>query len=465
MGNLLNANNGTRGMLPALLLAAALAGCSGGANNTAGGSDAGIAVATAAMSAGSPRVALQVTQGILDRAPDNVPALIVRGDALTQLNQNDEAIVAYEAALRKDPHSVGGNLGLGRLRLATDPAAAATMFREVLAAEPNNIHALTNLGVALDLLGDHVAAQSDYHRALNNDPNDQGVQVNLALSLAMSGDSAGALRLIEPIARDKGASTKVRHNYAAILTMAGRRADAAKLLKDDLSPEDTNRAIAAYAEGTRLAPRTPNRDEPPPVVAAGPAPSAPAPAPVAQAAPAPAPVTAPVVQPPAPVAQAAPPAARPTETVVVTQTSAPLTSIPAAANETPVVAPASASPAPVTSAPAAQTTTPAAPSPAAVATATPTTPPATPSDAETEIGPHVQLGAFNSESAARDEWSRLQAKLPNLFSDREPAITTVVRDGKTFWRLRTWGFPDQAAARGFCSEIRSATPRCMVFGA
>jgi hypothetical protein len=52
-----------------------------------------------------------------------------------------------------------------------------------------------------------------------------------------------------------------------------------------------------------------------------------------------------------------------------------------------------------------------------------------------------------------------------VFSGREPAITTVVRDGKTFWRLRTWGFPDQATARGFCSDIRSATPRCMVFGA
>lgn len=189
MGNLLNAHAAKRGVLPALLLTAALAGCSGPSSNTAAGPDAGIAVATAAMNAGSPRVALQVTQGILDRTPDSVPALVVRGDALTQLHQNEDAITAYQTALRKDPHSVGANLGLARLRLASDPAAAATMFREVLATEPNNIHALTDLGVALDLLGDHVTAQADYRKALNNSPNDQAVQVNLALSLAMSGDS------------------------------------------------------------------------------------------------------------------------------------------------------------------------------------------------------------------------------------------------------------------------------------
>ena len=146
----------------------------------------------------------------------------------------------------------------------------------------------------------------------------------------------------------------------------------------------------------------------------------------------------------------------PTETIVVTQTSAPLTAVPLTAVPL-AAAPAAISPAfdPPVPVPPATNAAEVAP-PAAPSASLPT---------ETEIGPHVQLGAFNSETAARDEWVRLQQRLPDLLAGREPAITTVERNGTTFWRLRTWGFSDQAAARGFCTQIKAATPRCMVYGA
>jgi Flp pilus assembly protein TadD len=440
---LLTARANTIGMLPALLLAATLSGCSLFTSTTSTGG-ASIHVAEAALSGGSPRVALQVAQNILNRSPDDVPALLIRGDALTQLSHNDDAAAAFQRALSKDPNSAHGKIGLARIRLTTNPTEAASLFRDALRTEPNNANALTNLGIALDLLGQHREAQDFYQRVLHDNPTSVPAKVNLALSLAMSGDSATALRLIEPIARDRSATIKIRHNYAAILAMAGRSHEASAVVKSDVSPEDTTRAVAAYKQGTAIAVSGPIQPESAPAHAAE-GPVAPPPVVVAKAEPAPEPTPAPVV-----VAQAPklPPVA-PTEMIVVTQTSAPLTSVPLAAALVPV-APAFDPPAPMP--PAAVDA--AVPPPAAQTTSLPT---------ET-IGPHVQLGAFNSETAARDEWVCLQQKVPDLLAGRDGAITTVERNGTTFWRLRTWGFPDQDAARAFCSQIKAATPRCMVFG-
>ena len=475
---LLIARANTSGMLPAFILAAALSGCSFGSPDTGTGG-ASIDVAEAALNGGSPRVALQVAQTILERSPDNVDALLVRGDALTQLEQNDNAVAAFQRALSKDPTSAHGKLGLARIRLTTDPTEAAGLLRDVLRTAPSNVSALTDLGIALDLLGQHAEAQTFYHRVLHDNPNNMPVQVNLALSLAMSGDSAAALRLIEPLARDQSAPMKIRHNYAAILTMAGRRAEAAAILKPDLSPEDTTRALAAYKQGTTAVAAAPAR-----VV---PAQTAPAPTQAAITAAAPLPVVA--------AAQTAklPPAAR-TETFVATQTSAPLGGVPAAAAPPPVVAaaqtaklppaartetfvatqtsaplggvPAAAAPPMVTATPALEAPAPVTPVPTAAANPTPpSAEPAAPLLANTEIGPHVQLGAFMSERAARDEWVRLQRTMPEALARREPAFTTVVHNGTTYWRLRTWGFPDQATAKGFCSQLRPATLRCLAYRA
>lgn len=488
----------------AVLLAITLSGCSLFSDTEQ--PTASVNVANAALVGGSPRVALQVAQNVLSKSPDDVPALLVRGDALTQLGSNQDAADAYQHALRIDPKSVRAKLGVARLSLSSDPNQAAKLFREVLTAESSNATALTDLGIALDLLGQHREAQSYYQRVLKDAPDNAAVKVNLALSLAMSGDGTNAVRLIEPLGNNQNAPVKLRHNYAAVLAMAGRRTEAAAILKADLSQDDTNRALAAYATGRTAVssapvelPQQPTTvaEQPPvaqpapapvapPVVAAAPPPVAPAPAPaVTQPAPV-RPASPPVVAAaaPAPAPTAPPPASRPAPApVAATQpaivpdaTQAPTTVAPPPARviahalrparPTPQTAPVAAP------APSAPPTPPAAAAPAVTATPTPAPPASAPAPATaaassqfelSELGPHVQLGAFDSEASAKSEWARLQRQQPRQFADREPEITSVVKDGRTFWRLRTWGFEDQSAAKGFCSRIRAATSRCMVF--
>jgi hypothetical protein len=72
----------------------------------------------------------------------------------------------------------------------------------------------------------------------------------------------------------------------------------------------------------------------------------------------------------------------------------------------------------------------------------------------------VQLAALDSEAGANAEWQRLSQKLPALFGDRKPVVERTQQNGRTFWRLRTGGFADMAAATEFCQQLRTKRIGC-----
>jgi Flp pilus assembly protein TadD len=229
-----------------LMLLLTLAACGGPIDRQLSPAAPGLNVAEAALRGGSPQVALQVVATVLASDPDNVFALTIQGDALTTLGRHDAAIGSYDRALRIDANATGAKMGLGRLRLPTDPMEAERLFLEVLQKEPRDAAAWSNLGVARDLQGRHGDAQAAYRQALGLNPESHAAQVNLALSLAMSGQGARALPLIQPLASAPGASRKLRHDYAAVLAMAGKRAEAERILGADLTPEEVRQVMAEF---------------------------------------------------------------------------------------------------------------------------------------------------------------------------------------------------------------------------
>lgn len=200
-------------------------------------------------------MALQVATGVLANNPTNIHALEIQGDALTVLGRQDAAIGSYDRALQIDPSATRAKLGLGRLRLGTDPAGAERLFLEVLQKEPRDAVAWSNLGIARDLQGRHTDAQAAYRQALGLNPEMHAAQVNLALSLAMSGQGARALPLIQPLASAPGASRKLRHDYAAVLAMSGKRTEAQAILSADLTPEEVRQAMAEFDAKASQTPR------------------------------------------------------------------------------------------------------------------------------------------------------------------------------------------------------------------
>lgn len=74
----------------------------------------------------------------------------------------------------------------------------------------------------------------------------------------------------------------------------------------------------------------------------------------------------------------------------------------------------------------------------------------------------VQLAALSTEAAAKDEWRNLNRRIPGLLSAHQPVFSRVDHAGHQFWRVRTGGFADQAAARGFCQRVRAKGLACSV---
>lgn len=74
----------------------------------------------------------------------------------------------------------------------------------------------------------------------------------------------------------------------------------------------------------------------------------------------------------------------------------------------------------------------------------------------------VQIAAVDAEALAMPEWTRLSHKAPELLGERKPSIVRTEKDGKTFWRLRTGGFADTAAAAEFCRKARAKGLGCSI---
>jgi len=72
----------------------------------------------------------------------------------------------------------------------------------------------------------------------------------------------------------------------------------------------------------------------------------------------------------------------------------------------------------------------------------------------------VQVGALESEAAAKTEWQRLSKRMPDVLGGREPVVQRAERDGKAIWRVRLGGFGDTAEATAFCGKVRAKGGAC-----
>ncbi|HLB98303.1 MAG TPA: SPOR domain-containing protein, partial [Acetobacteraceae bacterium] len=229
-----------------LPLAVAVSACADRSALDASSGQLSLHLADAALAAGAPDLALNVTGSILAPHPRDIDALATEGDAHYVKGELAPAEQAYRAVLAIDPGSARGEIGLGRILLQSDPIAAEAAFLHALQREPRNITALSNLGVARDLQERHAEAQLAYRQALDIAPDNAATLASLGLSLALSGDAGSGVRILRPLASDPAAPARVRDNLAVALTLAGDTSGAERALGADLSQPETATAIAGY---------------------------------------------------------------------------------------------------------------------------------------------------------------------------------------------------------------------------
>jgi Flp pilus assembly protein TadD len=203
-------------------------------------------VADAALASGNPLIALNIANELLRERPDNVSALIHKGEALYALGRSNEAMATYRQALALRPGSVEAKIGLGRLMLTSNPGEAEAIFLGVVERHPRDAVALNNLGIAEDLQGRYQQAQRTYSRALAVQPGMAAAQVNMGLSLALGGDPQRAITILRPIADGAQSTPRVRHDLAVALALAGHAEEATRVLSTDMRPHEAAAAVAGF---------------------------------------------------------------------------------------------------------------------------------------------------------------------------------------------------------------------------
>jgi len=73
----------------------------------------------------------------------------------------------------------------------------------------------------------------------------------------------------------------------------------------------------------------------------------------------------------------------------------------------------------------------------------------------------VQLGAFDTPEQARSEWVKLTNQFGPVMEGKALVVQAAESGGRTFYRLRAHGFSDEAAARGFCTELLQQNASCI----
>lgn len=191
--------------------------------------------------------ALSMYEQALISNPKHVKAAVGLATLLTHLERYDQAITVLENYLTKYPHleeSDDIRKELGKVYIAAHkPVEGIKHYQEILQHDPEDIWAMTGLGVCLDLNAQYGLAQTWYRKALEKSPDNMKILSNYGLSLALSGNYQESLDVLVPLSKNPEATVNVRHNLATAYALSGKKDLAHKFYMADLTPEEANRNL------------------------------------------------------------------------------------------------------------------------------------------------------------------------------------------------------------------------------
>jgi hypothetical protein len=73
----------------------------------------------------------------------------------------------------------------------------------------------------------------------------------------------------------------------------------------------------------------------------------------------------------------------------------------------------------------------------------------------------VQLGAFDTRAEAANEWKHIASQFDEYIEGKSRVIEEAKSGGRTFYRLRAFGFEDVTASRRFCAVLAAGNSSCI----
>ena len=204
-------------------------------------------IGAAARAGGDYANALAVYRRASEIAPRDPAPMIGIGDALVEMGGANEAIVAFNSALARDPLAVPAQRGLAKAYLMTGrPELALGPLDHALAVAPTDREVLLLHGVTDDMVGRHAVAQDFYRRGLVVAPGDPALTVDLALSMALAGNYSAAISVLRPIAASPAGGPHERQTLAMLYGLAGNTQEAARYARMDLDEAAVEHNLAYY---------------------------------------------------------------------------------------------------------------------------------------------------------------------------------------------------------------------------
>jgi Flp pilus assembly protein TadD len=137
--------------------------------------------------------------------------------ALAATGNRAGALQILQTVKPENPKDADSWDALGQLAMQLEsPSLAAAFFNQAIAAAPNTVKPLQDIGLALAMMGRYPEAISNFQRALMLDPTNAATELNLAVAYAETGRIADARAHAQEALRLEPDYAKARQFLAAL---------------------------------------------------------------------------------------------------------------------------------------------------------------------------------------------------------------------------------------------------------
>jgi tetratricopeptide (TPR) repeat protein len=163
----------------------------------------------------------------LASSPEPVQQLILHARQLTQQNQLDGAVKAYNAALQLHPNSTEALHGLAMLqRRQGQLATALPLLQKAIVLAPDRADYYNDLGMIFQDRGELTQAVSFHKRALKLEPAFAWAWINLGVAYKRLGQHDDALTSYQKALKLQPNTPEVHNNLGNLLRIMGRLSEA-----------------------------------------------------------------------------------------------------------------------------------------------------------------------------------------------------------------------------------------------